>query len=96
MARSSSWELLNDPALSLRCKELLQDRNDKVKLKQKTKYLLKRSRGIAENAPANKKSVIKKMNTAAADLERRIQIFDLQIEKSEENIVRRGCPGLIL
>lgn len=88
--------ILKDPAVSLRCKELISERKEKIEVKQKTQFLLRRSVGIQENAPNEKKSIKRKMRVTAAKLKKKLYIVEKQIERMEKNIVRTGCPGLVL
>ncbi len=89
-------KVLTDPALSLRCKEMLGSRENKLEVKQKTQSLLARARGLLDTAPQSKQSIIKRLKVNKTLLERRLQIAELQVSSMEEEIIRSGCPGLAI
>ncbi len=88
--------ILKDPAISLRCKELISEREEKIKVKQKTQFLLRRAQGIEENSPPAKVTIKRKMKISGAKLKRKLFIVEKQIDKMEDNIIRKGCPGITI
>lgn len=89
-------DIIRDPSVSLRCRELIQERGEKLEVKQKTQFLLRRSEGLRENAPEPKVSIKRKLKVSAAKLRRKLFVVEKQIDRMEENIVRKGCPGITI
>ena len=89
-------DVITDPAVSFRCKELIKRRNEKVSIKQKAQFLLQKSKKLRDVTPINKKSVKRKLQRNAIALDQKLHILGLEISRMEEDIVRKGCPGLIL
>lgn len=89
-------DIIKDPALSYRCKSLLQDRNDKVKVKQKLKALMQKNKKLQSQTPENKKSLTAKLTLSENELTNMLSLTELQIKSMEENIIRKGCPGIKL
>ena len=88
--------ILKDPAVSLRCKELIKERQEKLEVKQKAQFLMRKSEGIEENSPDRKLSIKRKMKVSQAKLRRKIFVVGKQIERMEDHIIRTGCPGIRL
>jgi hypothetical protein len=95
-AQSSMADLITDPSVSLRCKELIKDRNSKVLTKQRMKDLLKRNEKMITKTPRHKKTVLSKLRLAYQELRNEIYLINIVIRNMEENIVRKGCPGIRL
>lgn len=95
-AQSSMADLITDPSVSLRCKELIKDRNTKVLTKQRMKDLLKRNEKMITKTPRHKKTVLSKLRLAYQELRNEIYLINVIIRNMEENIVRKGCPGIRL
>lgn len=89
-------ESINDPSMSTRCKRLLTYRDQKVLLKQKSASLIKRAMKMEKIIPEHKKTVKKKMDIILNQLHQEQAILDFQINNLEEDIVRKGCPGINL
>lgn len=95
-AQSELDDLVTDPSVSLRCKELIKDRNAKVMTKQKMKDLLKRNEKMINKTPTYKKTVLSKLKLSYQELRNEIYLINIVIRNMEENIVRKGCPGIRL
>lgn len=89
-------DVITDPSISFRCKELIKRRNEKVQVKQKTQSLMQTARKLREVTPDNKKSVMRRLERSGIELDQKLYIVSLQIERMEETIIRNGCPGLLL
>jgi hypothetical protein len=89
-------DIITDPSVSERCKELIKERNDKINSKQKLKALLKRNEKLLAKTPRKKKSARSKLNLSYNDIKHEIYLLNLNIQSKEENIVRQGCPGIRL
>ena len=99
-----SWaqddDLLQDaitrPTLSLRCKELFRDRDDKIRVQQRLNALLQRNESLIRKTPQNKESLRARMQANQIRVKNELYLATLNIASMEENIVRSGCPGLSL
>ena len=50
-------DIITDPNLSLRCKELMQERADKIKVRQRLSDLLQRNQKLLKQTPKMKQSL---------------------------------------
>jgi len=84
------------PILSLRCKELLKERNEKVKVQQKYNALLQRNRDLIKKSPKARESYQNRLLSNQVKIKNELHLTNLSIQTMEENIVRSGCPGISL
>ncbi|MEH0860951.1 MULTISPECIES: hypothetical protein [Halobacteriovorax] len=96
MAQSVSESIITDPSISRRCDDLMQQRQDKVQHRQRLLFLLDRNKNLLKDAPDNKVSIAKKLRANQYKVIQELKITNLKVIKLEEQIVRRGCPGLTL
>lgn len=89
-------DVINDPSISFRCKELIKDRNTKITVKQKLKSLLKRNEKLLTKTPDNKKSAKGRLEVSYNEIKNEIYLLNMRIRSMEEDIVRKGCPGIRL
>ena len=89
-------QYLDDPTLSLRCRKMLQNREDKKKSRQKISFLLEKSNILIGKTPSNKKVLLAKLNRNRMTLGRELSEKNKQIVYLEEDIIRKGCPGIRL
>lgn len=89
-------DAITKPALSLRCKELLRERGDKVKVQQRLNALLQRNQDLIKKSPKAKPSMHNRLLSSQVKIKNEIHLTNLNIETQEENIVRSGCPGISL
>lgn len=89
-------DAITKPALSLRCKELLRERADKVKVQQRLNALLQRNQDLIKKSPKAKPSMHNRLLSSQVKIKNEIHLTNLNIETQEENIVRSGCPGISL
>lgn len=88
--------VITDPSISRRCDALLNRRNLKIEHKQKLQSLIIRNEKLQKITPLEKRTVIKKLSRNKAGLEHELQLTLLKIKNQEENIIRKGCPGINL
>lgn len=88
--------VINDPSISRRCELLTETRQEKIANKQRILALIERNRHLQEITPANKVTVKKKLEVNLGHLEHELTLTQTQIQFHEENIVRKGCPGISL
>lgn len=88
--------IITNPAISERCKRLLEQRDSKIKVQQRLHALIRRNDKLLEQAPNEKESIRSKLKFTQTKIRNNIQLTRLQIQRMEENIVRSGCPGIAL
>lgn len=89
-------DAITKPALSLRCKDLLRERSDKIKVQQKLNSLLQRNENLLKRSPTASQSVKSKLHANQIRIKNELHLVNLNIETMEENVVRSGCPGISL
>lgn len=89
-------DVIADPSVSLRCKELIKERNQKVRVKQQTQALIRRANKTRELAPVEKRSIKRKLERSSIKLEQNLFYINKRIASMEDYIIRRGCPGMTL
>lgn len=88
--------IIEDPTVSLRCKRLLEERNEKIGYQQRLKALLKRTQKLEKHSAKNRESALKQVEIAQTEIENDIRLTSMRIQSMEENIIRKGCPGIRL
>lgn len=94
--QSDMSDIITDPSLSIRCKELIKDRAAKIQIKQSMKDLQNRNEKMLAKTPKHKRVVHSKLNLTYQELKNEIYLINIVIRNMEENIVRKGCPGIRL
>ena len=89
-------DAVTKPALSLRCKELLKERAEKVKVQQRLNALLQRNQGLIKKSPKATPSMHNRLLSNQVKIKNELYLTNLSIETMEENVVRSGCPGISL
>ena len=89
-------DVVTDPNLSSRCKALLQERNDKIKTRQRLTDLVQRNQNLLKKTPSTRPILTKRVEATAITLRNELYIASLQVQNLEESIVRSGCPGINL
>ena len=88
--------LITDPAISNRCKTLLEQRRQKIETRQRLHALLRRNEKLLKQVPQDKESIKSRLEFTKTKLRNNIEFSALQLRRMEEDIVRRGCPGILL
>ena len=89
-------DAITKPSLSLRCKELLNDRSEKVMVQQRLNALLQRSQDLIKKSPKARTTMHSRLLSNQVRIKNELHITALNIETMEENVVRSGCPGISL
>lgn len=89
-------DAITKPALSLRCKELLRERAEKVKVQQRLNALLQRNQALIKKSPKANPSMHNRLLSSQVKIKNELYLTNLSIETMEENVVRSGCPGISL
>lgn len=88
--------VITDPSISRRCEILTEKRSEKISNKQRIMAMIERNKHLQKITPENKITVKKKLETNLGHLEHELILTQTQIQFQEENIVRKGCPGITL
>jgi hypothetical protein len=88
--------VITDPSISRRCNALLEKRNKKITLRQRLQALLLRNERLTKIAPLEKITVRKKLKKSYGRLNNELRLINTKILNQEENLVRKGCPGIRL
>ena len=87
-------DIIKDPTVSRRCKSLINQRNEKIKTKQKINSLLQRNNKLIKRARKKQVSASKRLEITKTSLTNSLRLTKFRIKAMEENIVRKGCPGI--
>ena len=88
--------VITDPSISRRCELLTEKRQEKIANKQRILAMIERNKHLQKITPENKVTVKKKLEVNLGHLEHELILTQTQIQYQEENIVRKGCPGIAL
>lgn len=88
--------VITDPSISRRCDILTETRKEKIANKQRILAMIERNKHLQNITPENKVTVKKKLEVNLGHLEHELTLVLTQIQYQEENIVRKGCPGVTL
>ena len=88
--------VITDPSISRRCDILAETRKEKIANKQRILALIERNKHLQNITPDNKISVKKNLENNLGHLEHELTLVLTQIQFQEENIVRKGCPGVTI
>lgn len=89
-------DIIKDPAISRRCKALLQERSDKIIVQQKLTALIMRNQKMQNKTLDKQEVVLSKLEQLDVRLKNNLKLTKIRIVNMEENIVRKGCPGITL
>jgi hypothetical protein len=87
---------ITNPALSMRCRELHRERSEKIKVQQRLNALLQRSQALMKKSPQAKETLHARLHASQVRIRNERNLVNMQIEAMEENIVRSGCPGIVI
>jgi hypothetical protein len=88
--------VITDPNISRHCELLTERRQEKIANKQRILAMIERNKHLQKITPENKISVKNKLEINLGHLEHELVLTKTQIQYQEENIVRKGCPGISL
>jgi predicted ArsR family transcriptional regulator len=89
-------ELLTDPNVSLRCKEMLEERSEKIQIRQKLSALIERNLALVRGLSNSREQMKKRLEANYRLLKNEHYLATLQVQSREEMIIRNGCPGINL
>ena len=93
-AQEWSNSVVTDPAISSRCENLAEKRQRKILHKQKLVALEKRNLRLQKVTPENKLTVRRELSTNLNQIRNELTLVLMKIEQLEEDIIRKGCPGI--
>lgn len=96
LAEDYKRTVITDPSISRRCELLTEKREEKIANKQRILALIERNKHLQSITPDNKVTVKKKLEVNLGHLQHELILTTTQIQFQEENIVRKGCPGIAL
>jgi len=96
LAEDYKRTVITDPSISRRCELLTEKRAEKIANKQRILALIERNKHLQSITPDNKVTVKRKLETNLGHLQHELILTQTQIQYQEENIVRKGCPGIAL
>jgi hypothetical protein len=91
-----SNQIINNQSVTKFCEELLDDRENIINKKNKILELLNRNRKLQEIVPRTKKTLLKKLFRNFNELRVELYLSRQKIQHANEDVIRKGCPGIIL
>ncbi len=88
--------IITDPSISKTCEVLITKRKNKIKHRQRLSALAQRNQKLQGLTPIEKESVRKKLVSNLQSIKKEIILTNLKVRHVEEDIIRRGCPGIKL
>ena len=88
-------DIYQPPTSSGHCELLIERREQRLDTKQKLKSLLERNTRLFRSVPLAKKSVKRKLEFNRSEIKFKLKQNLYQIQTVEENIIRKGCPGIL-
>ena len=89
-------DIIRDPSISRRCQALIEARNEKIRTHQRLNALLNRSKKLEKIVKKNQVTAKSRVDITKTEITNNIRLTKLRIKTMEENIVRKGCPGISL
>ncbi len=90
------FDPLTSPNMSVRCRDLLKERNEKIQVRQKLSSLVQRNDALLKKVAPNRVSMRRRLEANGITLRNEHYLAALQVQNMEEGIVRSGCPGISL
>ena len=88
--------IVTDPSLSRRCEVLLKRRKERVLHKLKLMALSRRNLSLQNNLTPEKATLRKKLKKNHYEINLEIRLLKQKIKREDEEVIRTGCPGVIL
>ena len=88
--------VVTDPSLSRRCEVLLKRRKERVRHKLKLMALSRRNLNLQKNLTPEKETLRKKLKKNHYEVNLEISLLKQKIKREDEEVIRTGCPGVIL
>ena len=88
--------VVTDPSLSRRCEVLLKRRKERVRHKLKLMALSRRNLNLQKNLTPEKDMLRKKLKKNHYEINLEISLVQQKIKREDEEVIKTGCPGVIL
>ena len=88
--------VVTDPSLSRRCEVLLKRRKERVRHKLKLMALSRRNLNLQRNLTPEKETLRKKLKKNHYEINLEISLLKQKIKREDEEVIRTGCPGVII
>lgn len=88
--------LLKAPVFSSRCQKLLKKRDKELVHKQKLMALFERNVLLDKNLPLSGLKTRQKLKDNRKKIKNLVRLSLVKIRNQEENIIKKGCPGIRL
>ena len=89
-------DVITDPIISRRCKSLLKERRKKIRIRQKLNAMILRNKKLQQTLRSSQNVARQKLNLNKTQLKNNLRLTAIRVQSMEENIVRKGCPGVTL
>lgn len=88
--------VITDPIISRRCKSLLKERTKKIRIRQKLNAMILRNEKLQKSLEPKQKVAQQKLELNKTQLKNNLRLTAIRVQSMEENIIRKGCPGIRL
>lgn len=95
-ALSDIKDVVTDPVISRRCKTLLKERRKKIRIRQRLNAMILRNQKLQRSLRSSQKVAKQKLELNKTQLRNNLRLTSIRVQSMEENIVRKGCPGITL
>ena len=95
-AQSEIANVILDPVISRRCKSLLKERNKKIKIRQRLNAMILRNQKLQQSLEKRQNVAKQKLELNKTQLKNNLRLTAIRVQSMEENIIRKGCPGITL
>ncbi len=96
MAELQAQDIIRTPVISQRCKSMLEDRREKISNQNRLSGLLQRNERLQNQLKPNQQVVRRKLILNATRIENNLRLAKMKLKSMEEQILRKGCPGITL
>lgn len=95
-AQNKITDVIEDPVISRRCKSLLRERTKKISIKQRLSAMILRNSRVNDKLKLNQQVAKQKLDLNRTQIENNLKLTQIRIKAMEEDIIRKGCPGITL
>jgi hypothetical protein len=89
-------DVITDPVISRRCKLLLKERQKKIRIRQRLNAMILRNQKLQQTLETKQKVAKHKLELNKTQLKNNLRLTAIRVQSMEEDIIRKGCPGITL
>lgn len=89
-------DIITDPVISRRCKSLLKERRKKIRIRQRLNAMILRNEKLQRSLRPTQNVAKQKLQLNKTQLRNNLRLTAIRVQSMEENIIRKGCPGITL